>query len=91
MSITVKIPSILRELTGGSDVVEVAPVSTFREALDAVEKLHPGIRMQLYNKHEQLSPMFEIYINGVSAYPDELSAPLKDGDEVVISMLYVGG
>jgi molybdopterin converting factor small subunit len=91
MSISVKIPSLLREITSGRDTIELSAVSSFRQALDEMDKLYPGIRMQLYNKHDQLSPIFEIYVNGVSAYPDELAAPLKDGDEVAISMLYVGG
>ena len=61
MSVSVKIPSILRELTSGRDIVELSGVSSFREALDEMEKLYPGIRMQLYNKHDQLTPIYEIY------------------------------
>jgi hypothetical protein len=39
----------------------------------------------------EISSIYEIYINGQSVYPNELSAQLADGDEVAIGMLYIGG
>lgn len=91
MSVKVKIPPILQEITSGKDVVEVSGVSNFADALEKLESLYPGIKAQLYDKHGKMSAIYEIYINGQSVYPNELSTPLADGDEVVIGMLYVGG
>ncbi|MFC1978691.1 MoaD/ThiS family protein [Chloroflexota bacterium] len=91
MSIKIKIPSILQEITSGKDIVEVSGVSSFADALELLESQYPGIKMQLYDKHGNLSSIYEIYINGQSVYPNELSAGLSDGDEVAIGMLYVGG
>jgi molybdopterin converting factor small subunit len=91
MSIRIKIPPILQELTSGKDIVELNEVSSFKDALEKLETQYPGIRMQLYDKHGNLSSIYEIYINGQSVYPNELSTELKDGDEVAIGMLYVGG
>ena len=91
MSIRIKIPPILQEITAGKDIVEVSGASSFKEALEKLEAQHPGMKMQLYDKHGNLSSTYEIYINGQSVYPNELSAPLSDGDEVAIGMLYIGG
>ena len=91
MSVKVKIPPILQEITSGKDIVEVSGVPSFADALEQLESQYPGIKMQLYDKHGKLSSIYEIYINGQSVYPNELSAPLSDGDEVAIGMLYIGG
>lgn len=91
MSVRVKIPPILQEITSGKDIVEVGGVASFADALEKLEAEYPGIKMQLYDKHGKLSSIYEIYINGQSVYPNELSAPLADGDEVAIGMLYIGG
>jgi molybdopterin converting factor small subunit len=91
MSVKVKIPPILQEITSGKDVVEVSGVSNFADALEKLESQYPGIKAQLYDKHGKMSAIYEIYINGQSVYPNELLTPLADGDEVVIGMLYVGG
>ncbi|MBT3363827.1 MAG: hypothetical protein HN929_08615 [Chloroflexi bacterium] len=91
MSIKIKMPPILQELTAGKDVVEVSRVASFQDALEQIEGQYPGIKAQLYDKRGNLSPIYEIYINGKSVYPNELTASLRDGDEVAIGMLYVGG
>ena len=91
MSVKVKIPPILQEITSGKDIVEVNGVSTFTDALQQLESNYPGLKAQLYDKHGKLSAIYEIYINGASVYPNELSAILNDGDEIAIGMLYVGG
>jgi len=91
MSVKIKIPPILQELTSGKDIVELSGVSIFKDALEKLDVQYPGIKMQLYDKHGNLSSIYEIYINGQSVYPNELSAQLADGDEVAIGMLYIGG
>ena len=90
MSVKVRIHPILHDLTDGQDVVEVSG-SNFRECLDELELQFPGIKGRLYDKRGDLNPIHDIYVNGESAYPNELSKPLKDGDVVTIAMLYVGG
>jgi molybdopterin converting factor small subunit len=91
VSIKIKMPPILQELTAGKDVVEVSSAVNFQDALEQIEGLYPGLKAQLYDKRGNLSPIYEIYINGKSVYPNELLAPLSDGDDVIIGMLYVGG
>jgi molybdopterin converting factor small subunit len=89
--VKIKIPPILQEITLGKDIVEVSGATNFKDALEQLESQYTGIKKQLYDKHGKLSPIYEIYINGKSVYPNELLANLTDGDEVAIGMLYVGG
>jgi molybdopterin converting factor small subunit len=91
VSIKIKMPPILQELTAGKDILEVSGAATFQDALDQLERQYPGLKAQLYDKRGHLSPIYEIYINGKSVYPNELLAPLSNGDDVAIGMLYVGG
>ena len=90
MSVKIRIPPILQELLGTPDIVEM-PGCNFRECLDELEIQFPGIKGQLYDKHGHLSGIYDIYVNDKSAYPNELSKPLEDGDVVSIVMLYMGG
>jgi len=90
MSIKVRIPPILQEFTGAQDTVEVSGCN-FKECLSELEARFPGIEGQLCDKQGNLVDVYEMYINGESAYPDELLKPLKDGDVVAIAMYFVGG
>lgn len=90
MSVTVKIPPILKDITHGQDTIEVTG-ATFEQVLNNLEIQFPGLKAQLYDKRGNLISIYEIYINGESAYPNELNKSLSDGDEVSIAMLYVGG
>jgi sulfur-carrier protein len=44
--VTVWVPSLLRDLTGGKETVRVSG-ATVREVIDAVDRLHPGVRARL--------------------------------------------
>jgi len=35
--------------------------------------------------------VIEIYVNAESSYPDELTKPVNDGDELQIVIMIVGG
>ena len=92
MSITVTIAApILQEITGGTDVVEVNGVATFREILGKLDIKFPGLKDEMYDEKGELNSIIDVYVNGESVYPNELSAPVKDGDVVSITMLYEGG
>ena len=43
---TVFIPSLMRELAGGQDTVDI-PGATVRQVIDNLEKAHPGIKDRL--------------------------------------------
>jgi len=45
----------------------------------------------LFDKKGRVLNGIEIYINHKSAYPDELAKPVKDGDEISITLVLAGG
>jgi molybdopterin converting factor small subunit len=93
MGIKVRVHPYLQPFTGDRELVE----STGRnvgECLDNLEAQFPGIKEQLGKTRQRKFELFnyvEIYVNGQSAYPDELTKPLNDGDEVSLVVMMLGG
>ena len=51
----------------------------------------PGMDEFIFERKGKLLQHVEIFINGKTASPNELAAPVKDGDEISILMLLSGG
>lgn len=60
---TVHIPPLLRDLTGGVDVVE-APATSLRQVIAALERLYPGLGSRL-QRGDALAPGMAASIDGV--------------------------
>jgi len=90
MSITVRIPLFLRKFTGGQKVVEVEG-KTIGECIENLEFKFPEIKKNLRDKEGALYNFWNIYLNSASSYPEGLSKPVKDGDELNIIALIAGG
>ncbi len=90
MSVEINIPQFLQHLT---DDVKVAVVNggTVGECLKALVKQFPQLEALLFTKNGRLIKYLDIYINGESAYPEELARPVGDGDELHIVKSIVGG
>ncbi len=89
MSIKINIPSYLRSYTN-MEAVEVNG-STVDECLNHLVKQFPSIEKQLFSKNRKLFEYISIFINGESAYPQQLAKPVKDGDELRIIFVIGGG
>ena len=91
MSVKVNIlhPS-LQHFTHHQELVEVNG-STVGECLDHLVKQFPGIEKGLFDRHGQLLNYVYFFVNGKGAYPTDPARPLKDGDELTISVLLAGG
>ncbi|RTZ97237.1 MAG: ThiS family protein, partial [Deltaproteobacteria bacterium] len=46
---------------------------------------------EIFTDDGQPTRKIEIYLNMESAYPDELGRPVKDGDEIHLTLLLAGG
>ncbi len=79
-----------RHLTNGLDVVEVEG-STVGDCLNHLFEQFPGMKEAVFDKQGRLLNVVEIFVNHQSAYPDELSKPIKDGDEIHIILMLAGG
>jgi molybdopterin converting factor small subunit len=44
----------------------------------------------LFDKSGNLLNYVDIYVNGESSYPEELAKPVKDGDEIHITLIIAG-
>ncbi len=90
MSVKVNISPVLSQYTNNQQIVEVSG-STIGQCLDNLVKQFPDIKRWLFDKNGKLLSYVEIYINGKSAYPEELAHPVKEGDELHTVFLIGGG
>ena len=91
MAIEVRIPSLLRRLTGGSRIVQ-SQGETLRELLDNLERQHPGFKERILNVEGGLSRFVAIYVNDEDVrFLGELDAEIKEGDFVSILPAVAGG
>ena len=90
MSIKIDIPSYLQPFTNNMTVIEVNG-NTVGECLNQLVKQFPGVEKMLLDKNGKLLSNLGIYINGEDAHPDEMAKAVKDGDELNIPYLIVGG
>ncbi len=59
---TVKIPSLMRDLTSGEDQVDVSG-RTLRHVIDALDHIYPGVKIRLC-EGEQLNPTIAASVDG---------------------------
>ncbi len=88
--IKINIPSYIQSFTNNMELVEVNG-STVGEGLNQLVKQFPGIKGQLFSKDDSLFENIIISVNGESAYPEQLTKPVKDGDELNIVFIIGGG
>jgi molybdopterin synthase sulfur carrier subunit len=68
MSVTVRVPTILRPLTSGEAEVGVDG-GTLQEVLDQLEATHPGIRTRVLDDDGKLRRFVNVYVNAGPAGP----------------------
>jgi molybdopterin synthase sulfur carrier subunit len=91
MSITVRIPSVLRNLTAGKETIDVA-AATIDEALAAVENAHPGIKARLCDDTGKLRRFVNVFVGEEDIrFLDGQKTAVKDGDLVDIVPAIAGG
>ena len=88
MSIIIRTHPFLRRFVGGIEEVE-AEGKTVGECLQSLEDKFPDFKSQVL-QDGRLRGFVEIYVNEVSAFPQDLDKPVRDGDIVTI-VIYIGG
>jgi molybdopterin synthase sulfur carrier subunit len=90
MAITVKVPTQLRTLTGGSDEVQ-ADGATLRELIDALETAHPGLKDRLVDE-KGIRRFVNIYVGDEDVrFLDNLATKLDASQVVSIVPAIAGG
>ncbi len=90
MSIEVRIPTILRQYTGGEKAVEGAG-ATLAELIDDLESRHAGLRARLVDE-KGLRRFVNVYLNDEDVrFLGGLETGVKDGDNVTVLPAVAGG
>jgi molybdopterin converting factor small subunit len=91
MSITVRVPTQLRSLTGGAGEVPV-DASTVGEALKALEAAHPGFAERLFDGEGNLRRFVNVFLADEDIrFLDGLATPVADGQTVSVVPAVAGG
>jgi sulfur-carrier protein len=91
MAIEVRVPTILRQYTGGAKVVE-GTGDTIADLLTNLDTAHPGLRARLITAEGGLHRFVNVYVNDEDVrFLGALDAKLDDGDTVTILPAVAGG
>ena len=90
MAIEVRIPTILRQYTGGAKAV-AGEGETLGAVIDDLEMRHPGLRDRLV-EHGGLRRFVNVYLNDEDVrFLNGLTTPVSDGDSVTVLPAVAGG
>lgn len=91
MAIEVRIPTILRQYTGGAKSVQGAG-ENLNDLLVNLDTSYPGLRSRLVTDEGGLHRFVNIYVNDEDVrFLGALDATVKDGDNVTILPAVAGG
>ena len=91
MAVTVRIPTTLRPLSGGSSTVQVEG-ATFAEVIANLEAAHPGFNDRLLDETGSLRKFVNLFVADDDVrYLDGLNTPTPSGTTVSIIPAVAGG
>jgi molybdopterin converting factor small subunit len=90
MSVEIEISSIFGRYTDNNLNIQVEG-KTVRECLQNLVRQYPDLKKILLDKDGNLLHAYDLYINGESAYPREMTKPVKDGDKLNVVFIIHGG
>ena len=91
MSVTVRLPTIMRSNAGGQSEIS-AEGDTIGEVIDDVVRQFPGTATHLKAPDGGVHRFVNVYLNDEDVrYLGKLDTPVKDGDEVSILPAVAGG
>jgi molybdopterin converting factor small subunit len=91
MSVSVRIPTILRSFTGGAAEVDAA-AGTLREVLEGLDKTYPGIAGRIVDEAGQLRRFVNVYVGDEDVrFAQGLETPVPAGAHVSVIPAVAGG
>jgi molybdopterin converting factor small subunit len=91
MSVSVRIPTILRTYTGGESEVS-AEGSTLADVLDDLDSSYAGIKARILDDAGELRRFVNVYVgNDDVRFLDNLATPTPDGTQVSVIPAVAGG
>ncbi len=85
-----EIPPFLQHLTEGVITANVNG-NTVGDCLADLVRQFPWLKEALLDKDGKLHKYIEIFVNGKTTYPKELTESVEDGDEIQILSIIAGG
>ncbi len=90
MSVKVEMSSIFGRYTNNKLSIKVKG-NTTGECLNDLVRQFPDLKRVLLDKTGKLRHGYDLYVNGESAYPIEMTRPVKDGDKINVVFVIHGG
>jgi molybdopterin synthase sulfur carrier subunit len=91
MSVSVRVPTILRTYTGGESEVS-ADGSTLRDVLESLDRSYPGIKGRIVDEQGALRRFVNVYIgNDDVRFLDGLDTATADGTQISVIPAVAGG
>jgi len=91
MDVSIRIPSPLKKLAGGQDVVKTEG-KTVGEAVQRLVRTYPDLKERLMDEQGMIRRFINIYVNGEDVrFIQGLEMPLKEGDQLSIIPAIAGG
>ena len=91
MSVSVRIPTILRTYTGGESEV-TASGATLADVLDDLDGNYSGIKGRILDESGELRRFVNVYVgNDDVRFLDNLATPTPDGTQVSVIPAVAGG
>lgn len=91
MSVSVRVPTILRPYTKGVSEVS-AEGSTLTEVLDSLDTSYPGIKGRVLDESGELRRFVNVYVDDDDVrFAEGLQTVIKDGGQVSIIPAVAGG
>jgi molybdopterin converting factor small subunit len=91
MTVSVRVPTILRTYTGGESEVS-AEGSTLSQVLDSLDTGYPGIKARILDDQGALRRFVNVYVgNDDVRFLDALDTPTPDGTQISVIPAVAGG
>jgi molybdopterin converting factor small subunit len=91
MAVSIRIPTPMRNLTGGAAEVAVE-ASTLSEAIKALDAAHPGVAERVLDESGALRRFVNVYVGDEDVrFLDGLQTPLPAGTSISIIPAVAGG
>ncbi|HZG94351.1 MAG TPA: MoaD/ThiS family protein [Mycobacteriales bacterium] len=91
MAVSIRIPTPMRNLTGGAAEVSVE-AATLSEAIKALDVAHPGVAERVLDESGALRRFVNVYVGDEDVrFLDGLQTELSDGTSISIIPAVAGG
>ena len=91
MSVSVRVPTILRTYTGGEAEV-AADGSVLSDVLESLDSSYPGIKGRIVDEQGELRRFVNVYVGNEDVrFLDGLATTVEDGAEISVIPAVAGG